>query len=86
MPKCTVCTNLFHPDWVIAVDENVYKCVFCQADKKELTVENEDGSPAYKVTKEQAIKNYDIYIKKIMEKDRVKDIIKGINPDKKIIT
>lgn len=78
MPKCTVCGNMFHPDWVLSVDDKVYKCMFCQADKKELTIENEKtGEPVYTVTKEQAIKDYDVYIKKIMEKDTVKKIIKG---------
>lgn len=84
MPKCNVCSKLFHPDWVLAVDEGVFKCLFCQTDKNELTVENSDGSPAYKVSKEQAIKDYDVYIKKIMEKKGVQDIIKGIKPDVKV--
>lgn len=84
MPKCNVCSNLFHPDWVLLVDDNIYKCVFCETDKKELVVEDTDGKPAYKVTKEQAIKDYDVYIKKIMEKEQVQNIIKGVKPDGKV--
>lgn len=88
MPRCTVCNKLFHPDWVISVDDKVFKCLFCQADRKELTVEEEGtGKPLYTVTKEQAIKDYDVYLKKIMEKNNVQDIIRGINPhERRIIT
>ena len=80
MPKCTVCNKLFHPDWVISVDEGVFKCLFCQTDKKELTVEDKKtNKPLYTVTKEQAIKDYDVYIKKLMEKDNIKRLVKGEN-------
>jgi hypothetical protein len=81
MPQCVKCRKRFHPDWTVIIDETVnpvvYKCMFCATEKNELTVEDENGAPAYKVTKEQAVKDYDIYIKQVCEKETVQELIKG---------
>ena len=77
MPKCVKCEKYFHPDMSVVVDEvtNACKCVFCYTDKDEIMVENEDGSPSYKVTKAEAIENYRRYIKDLKDSDKVQKVM-----------
>ena len=77
MPKCVTCDNTFHPDMCVEIDEfsKACKCVFCYTGKSEIHVDNDDGSPSHSVTKKQAIENYRIYLKKLSENDKVRNIM-----------
>lgn len=80
MPKCVQCQNYFHPDWSVIVDEanGACKCTFCYTGKTELTIEESDGKPSYKVTKGDAILNYKIYIQDLKESEKIqKAMMKG---------
>ncbi len=80
MPKCVRCEKFFHPDMCVVVDEvtNACKCVFCYTEKQEVMIENEDGSPAYKVSREEAIENYKRYVQDLKESpDIQKTLAKG---------
>jgi hypothetical protein len=80
MPKCVKCDQVFHPDMCVEVDEfsKACKCVFCYTEKQEITVTEEDGKPAYTVTKKMAIENYKVYLKKLSEDQRIqKAMMKG---------
>lgn len=80
MPKCQICDKLYHPDWCVVVDEDTQavKCAFCYTGKDELTLENElTGETIEKVTKDEASKNYKMYLREISEKRNVKEIIMG---------
>jgi hypothetical protein len=79
MPKCVTCDQFFHPDMSVIVDEatTACKCVFCYTEKQEITVEESDGKPSYRVTKKEAIENYRVYISKLKEDDKVAKILTG---------
>ena len=79
MPKCVQCDKYFHPDFSVIVDEftDACKCVFCYTDKKEVTVETEEGVPSYTVTKKEAEENYIRYIKELRYSDRVANALAG---------
>lgn len=81
MPKCVTCDQYFHPDFSVIVDEstNACKCAFCYTEKTELTVEETDGKPSYKVTKAEAIEDYRVYIAKLKDDEKVSKILTG-NP------
>lgn len=87
MPKCVKCDKFFHPDFSVVIDEetNACKCVFCYTDKPSITVENEDGTEPYTVTKVQAEENYRRYIKDLKESEKIQKVLmKGQeNPFKK---
>ncbi|KFZ26571.1 MAG: hypothetical protein KQ78_01207 [Candidatus Izimaplasma bacterium HR2] len=76
-PRCVKCENFFHPDWCVVIDEttNACKCVFCYTEKNEITIESEDGSPEYKVTKTQAAENYKRYVQDLKESEKIQKIM-----------
>lgn len=86
MPKCVRCDKFFHPDMCVVVDDvtNACKCVFCYVDKQEIMVENEDGSPDYKVTKGEAIENYKRYVQDLKDSPDIQNALakKQQNPFK----
>lgn len=51
-------------------------CLFCESDKDILTLREEDGT-IYTVEKSDIIRKYEIFMKKLLEKDNVKKFIKG---------
>ena len=79
MPKCVTCDQYFHPDYSVIVDEatTACKCVFCYIEKSEVTLEEENGKPACKVTKKEAIENYRIYISKLKDDEKVAKVLTG---------
>ena len=82
MSKCLVCFNYYHPDFCV-LDEvkDVVKCMFCEMDKKELTVSDEDGKPLYTVTKEEANRNYLKYLEQQAARPKIQEIMAGGQAD-----
>jgi hypothetical protein len=60
-------------------DDKACKCVFCYIGKTEITVEESDGKPSYKVSKKEAIEDYRIYIAKLKDDEKVSKVLTG-NP------
>ena len=57
MSKCQKCLDFYHPDYIVYEEirgDIVKVCAFCRLDKKELTIENEDGKVVETVNKKQA--------------------------------
>jgi hypothetical protein len=81
MPKCVSCDKFFHPDMSVLMrpgtEDKACKCVFCYTGKSEITVEEENGKPSYKVTKNQAIENYRIYVAKLKDDPKVSKVLTG---------
>ena len=87
MPKCVQCDKFYHPDFSVLMrpntEDKACKCVFCYIGKSEITIEeSEDGKPAYRVTKAEAVEDYRIYIAKLKEDEKVAKILTG-NPKSK---
>jgi len=80
MPKCFKCGKFYHPDYCIDIapyENNSLKiCVFCKTNKKEVTIEDENGREILKVTKRDAERNYAAYIKKLTEKREIAHLIR----------
>lgn len=80
MPKCVQCHQYLHPDWSVVIDEtnNACKCAFCYTGKKEITVESDDGTPDYTVTKNEAVENYRRYIHDLRHSEKIQNaMMKG---------
>lgn len=81
MPKCCMCNRFYSPDYSVVVDEklNVCKCVFCYLEKDSITIESEDTGSQTMLTKEQAAKDYENFVKKIYNSKGVQN---KLNPSK----
>ena len=82
MPKCVTCDKFFHPDMSVLLEPDNEankdcKCVFCYTGKSEITIEEETGRPAYKVTKREAIENYRVYVAKLKDDPKVAKVLTG---------
>jgi len=78
MSKCVKCNEFLHPDYFVIEDirgDSVKVCTFCHTNRKVLTIENEDGTIQEKVTKEQAIRNYKIYIDNLRSNPKIAEVI-----------
>jgi len=78
MPKCVKCLNYFHPDFCIETEirnEYVTTCLFCYFDKKELTVEDNNGRIDEIIKKDDAIKNYKKFLEKLVKKPKIRKLI-----------
>ena len=80
MPKCIKCSKFYHPDFCIETEirnDLITNCLFCYLNKDKLTIENEDGSIDRIVTKKESERDYKIYLKKLMENKKIKNLIIG---------
>ena len=79
MPKCQVCSELFHPDYVIVVDtvhgKDLCKCVFCKTLKDEVTIKDKDGKPKFKVGKKEANRNYLRHLKELSKDENISKLL-----------
>lgn len=70
----------FHPDVCIETiirGDEVIVCAFCYLDKKELTIENDDGSIDRVVLKEDATREYLNYLKELSGKPNIQQVMAG---------
>ena len=71
MPRCVKCGKVLPPDLMVDVDKSgldgiiPMRCIFCEQNITEF-----GGS-----TKEQHIKDYDIFLKKLKESKNIADLI-----------
>lgn len=81
MPKCQTCTKFLGPNFCIIINEETdeKQCVFCYLEKDEITIENDDGSER-KITKEEAMRKYQEYLKDLYHSEKVQEIV---NPESK---
>jgi len=71
MPKCDKCFSVMPPDFLTDISEKGGKeCWFCKTGKNEII--NKIGG---KYTKEECIKDYDIFLKKLKEKKKIAEYI-----------
>ena len=80
MSKCVICMDLYHPDYIVYKDirgEEVKVCAFCRLDKKELTIEDEDGNIKEVVTKKQASVNYKKYLDDLLKQPKIAEIVQN---------
>ena len=54
MPKCAVCYDLFPPQFMIDINEENKKCIFCEKDVKSVEI----GDTYKKYTKEDCKRDY----------------------------
>ena len=82
MSKCVICGEYLHSDFCIEKEirgDKVISCLFCHLDNKILTIEDENGKILRKVTKPQCIKEYKMYLKRLMDNPRIVELIKNKN-------
>jgi hypothetical protein len=82
MSKCVVCGEFLHPDFCIEKEirgDKVISCLFCHLDKSKLTIEDKDGKILRKVTKSQCIKEYKMYLKRLMDNPNIAKLVKQEN-------
>lgn len=91
MPKCIRCTNFFPPNYTEVVVnsspdlEGNYpqECVFCKQGIAKVERETAPDSGEYVFyTKEECIKDYSEFMKKMVDSQNVKDIIKKTKEEK----
>jgi len=71
MPKCDKCQSLLPPDFLFDITEEGGKeCWFCRTGKSKLSTK-----PGENYTKEQCIKDYDIFLKKLKEKPKIAEYL-----------
>ena len=81
MPKCVKCLGVFPPEFSSLIPvtdlkgDQPHRCLFCEMDIKAITVEKGNGREQY--TREQCIKDYDVFLKKVKEKRSVSLLLKG---------
>ena len=78
MPKCAVCSKLFHPDYCIEKvirGDNVVSCVFCHLDKNILTIDDKNGKMVKKVTKKEAQEEYLKYLYELSREPKINEIL-----------
>ena len=78
MPKCQKCDSMVPPQFTFHMighenDPNALECSFCR--KGVDVIERNDGT---KYTKKECIKDYEIFLKKLAEKQNIAEqLIKG---------
>lgn len=86
MGKCIKCSEWFPPDYVFLIEtkeesesgEDIFKCVFCERDIEEVTIVEDATGKEEKYKKEDVIKDYKIFLKKLKEDYEKKGNIKKI--------
>lgn len=81
MPRCAVCNGFFPPFLAEKTDDGkAHKCQFCIRDTKEIQYVKNDK--LHKLTREEVIKEYKLYINKLsMDNDVINKIITGQKPE-----
>lgn len=78
MPKCVRCSDILPPQLMVpvvtAVEDDVTQCIFCERGIKEVTMESGPGK-VEKYTKEQAKKDYVMFLNQLKEKSDVAKIL-----------
>lgn len=77
MSLCVKCLDYYHPDYIVYQEiqgEMVKVCAFCRVDKKELTLQNEDGT-SRKVKKKEASTNYKRWLGELKGNPKIAKII-----------
>lgn len=76
MPQCVTCRKFLGPNYCIIVNENTdeKQCVFCYTGKDEITLEDDSGGER-KITKQEAMKKYQDYLKKMYHSEKVQNLV-----------
>lgn len=84
MPKCVQCGGFFPPQLMRDIKDlaiTIKKCIFCVIDKDEITFPPDERGVVKKYTKEEAKKDYMIFLRKLKEnlkdEDDLKKFLKG---------
>jgi len=75
MSKCLKCQKILPPDFLTLVKEDGKICVWCEKEIDTLTY-IKDGKEI-KVTKENVVKEYQMFMKLLMENKKVRSIVLG---------
>ena len=91
MGKCVVCNDFLPPHFMVDIpvkdlpkdQDTPQKCAYCATGKNQVTMVIEDGEDSKgnkkyreeKITKEEAKKRYQIFLKKLSETKNIKDIL-----------
>jgi len=74
MGQCAKCREFLPPQLLTDVSESEKLCLFCEVDKKEIVY----GTDRKVAKKEQVVKDYDVFLKIVKEKNQIlKDAMKG---------
>ena len=77
MPKCVRCSDVLPPQLMVPVRTDptgqATQCIFCEREIKEVTLEKEGKVEKY--SKEQAKKDYVMFLKQLKEKSEVAKIL-----------
>lgn len=74
MPKCDRCWAVMAPDFLFERKDGGKECIFCRIGKNEIQLKQ-----GKKYTKEECIKDYELFLKKIKE---VPDLAKFLTKSK----
>ena len=78
MPKCNICNEIFHPDYLydeIFRGDNIKMCAFCKADKTKLTITNKDGTIDRIVDRKEESTKYKIFLRSLSQKEEIAKIL-----------
>ena len=79
MSLCQVCLDYYHPDYIVYTEkggDTIKICAFCRTDKKELTIEGEDGKLEI-VSKKQASINYKRWVDELRKNPKIAALVQG---------
>ena len=92
MPKCVQCEGMFPPHFMVDIEiEEVkedppQKCAFCYLDRKDVTMVNDETKEEEVITKEEAKKRYEIFLKRLSQTRNIAKILKGESSNRLILT
>ncbi len=78
MPKCKKCDKIFPSQFLVQIesmlkDPEALKCVYC--DQNINTIITKVGGNIANYTKEQCIKDYTIFLKKLAEQKNISEVL-----------
>jgi hypothetical protein len=79
MPKCVKCDGFFPPQLMRDIEDvaiTVKKCIFCVIDKDEITLPPDENGKMRKYTREEAKKDYLMFLNKMKEKLKTEEDLK----------
>jgi hypothetical protein len=79
MPKCVKCGEIFPPQLMKDIQEvaiTIKKCIFCIIDKDEITLPADEKGKLRKYTREEAKKDYLMYLRKLKESLKTNEDLK----------